>query len=135
MKRTKIYGLFAVLLVMAFMPLGGCNTGGFSATSPRALLDRYFSSAVRQDYGAAYDCYYAAYKAKINRAEYIRHRKQDAAVLKEYKILSVSQTGDSARAKVLLAFGRAGQSKAKPVDITVTENMVKENGDWKIKVW
>ncbi len=115
------------------MPLGGCQSG--SAASPRALLDRYFSSAVRQDYGASYDCYYTAYKAKINRAAYIRHRKQDPSILKGYRIISVAQSGNTARAQVLLAFAPSGPVKAKPVDIMVTENMVKENGDWRIKVW
>lgn len=134
-KTKKIYAtvFFAALLVTALMPFAGCKAG--AGATPQALLDRYFSSAVMQDYGAAYNCYYAAYKAKINRAVYIRHRKEDTSVLKEYRILSVEQSGDAAQAKVLLAFGQAGQPKAKPVDVIVTENMVKENGDWKIKVW
>ncbi|MDA8091062.1 MAG: hypothetical protein M0Z61_12700 [Nitrospiraceae bacterium] len=130
----KIYAIsFSVLLVIALLSFGGCKTG--RSASPQALLDRYFSSAVRQDYAGSYNCYYQAYKAKINRAEYIKRRKEDTSILKEYTILSVSQSGDTAKAKVLLAFDQAGQAKANPVDVTVTENMVKENGDWKIKVW
>ena len=130
----KIFAIwFPVLLLMALLSSGGCKTG--AAASPQALLYRYFCSAERQDYGTAYECYYEAYKAKINRAEYIKRRKEDPSKLKEFKILSVAQSGGSARAQVLLAFEPSGKKKAKPVDITVTENMVKENGNWKIKVW
>ncbi len=119
--------------MVALLPLGGCKTG--VASSPQALLDRYFSSAQKQDYSASYDCYYAAYKAKVNRAEYIKRRKADPSVLKDYKVLSAVQAGDSAQAQVQLTFAPAGKLKATPVVINVTEQMIKENGDWKIKVW
>ncbi|MDA8173211.1 MAG: hypothetical protein M0018_01325 [Nitrospiraceae bacterium] len=107
-----------------------------SAGGPQKTLDAYFSAGVRQDYAAVYNCYYAAYKAKIGKAEYIRRRKEDAAVLKAYKILSVKQNGSTAQAKVLLTFRPALMTaNAKTTDVRVKENLVREGGQWKVQVW
>jgi hypothetical protein len=117
----------AVLLIAA-----GCQQ---SKTGPKELLDKYFSAAVRQDYATAYSCYYDAYKAKVSQAEYIRHRKE-ASVLQSYKVISVKQEGDTAQAEVQLVFGPSDKLKRKePVTTTITEELIKENRAWKIKVW
>lgn len=111
---------------------GGCNSdkGG-----PKALLETYFSSAVKQDYSASYDCYYSAYKEKINKEEYIKHRKE-ASGLQAYRIVSLEQNGDTAYAEVLLTFSPSEKLKRKEaVSTTVKEDLIKEGGEWKIKVW
>ncbi len=125
---------FFTLLIMAIgiLVIAGCNS---SKGGPKDLLDRYFSSAIRQDYAATYACYYAAYKNKINIEDYIRHRKE-ASVLQSYKILSLNDDGISAHAETQLTFGPSQKLNRKdPVSIVVKEEMIKEGGEWKIKVW
>ncbi len=142
MKRTerkdtvrKRYSLILLQLIagaLLFAPGTGCHS---RAADPKELLDRYFSSAIKQDYATTYDCYYAAYKAKVSRDEFIKHRKE-ASVLQSYKIVSLTQDGDTARAEVLLTFAPSEKlNRKEPVSTTVTENMVREGGQWKIKVW
>ena len=126
-KYLLLIFLGAILLIAA-----GCQQ---NKTGPKELLDKYFSSAIKQDYATAYSCYYDAYKAKVTQEEYIRHRKE-ASVLLTYKIISIKQEGDTARAEVQLVFGPSEKLKRKePVTTTVTEGLIKENGAWKIKVW
>jgi hypothetical protein len=121
-----------IILLAASLFASGCHSG---AASPKELLDSYFSSAVKQDYAAVYDCYYSAYKLKINRDEYITHRKE-ASVLQSYSIASLRQDGDTAQARVLLTFAPSARlGRKEPVAMTVTENMIRENDEWKIKVW
>jgi hypothetical protein len=130
-KRYPVIAMF-VLGASLLMLAAGCQK---KITSPKALIDTYFSSAVKQDYSTTYDCYYDAYKAKVSRDEYIRHRKE-ASVLQSYKIVSLTQDDDTAVARVLLTFGPSERLKRKePVSINVTENLVRENGGWKIRVW
>ncbi|HMK48967.1 MAG TPA: hypothetical protein VK435_02850 [Thermodesulfovibrionales bacterium] len=122
----------AVLFGIMFLFAAGCQQG---KTGPKELLDKYFSAAIKQDYATAYSCYYDAYKAKVSQDEYIKHRKE-ASVLQSYKIVSVKQEGDTASAEVQLTFAPSEKLKRKePVTSTVTEEMIKENGAWKIKVW
>jgi hypothetical protein len=131
----KIYPLFVMLVAMALLfAAAGCqskNSGG-----PKALLDRYFSSAIKQDYASTYDCYYAPYMKKVSREDYVKHRKE-ASVLQSYQILALNQEGDNAaRADVQLTFAPSEKlRRSDPVSIRVNENLVKENGEWKIKVW
>jgi hypothetical protein len=129
----KIYSLFVIsTLVLLVMAAAGCNSNN---SSPKELLNKYFTSAVNQDYGTTYDCYYAPYKAKVNKDEYIKHRKE-ASVLQAYKIVSLEQKGDTAHAEVLLTFAPSKKlDRKEPVSTTVKEDMVKEGGDWKITVW
>ncbi|MDA8326892.1 MAG: hypothetical protein M0033_11835 [Nitrospiraceae bacterium] len=138
MKKAPGILLFTIILAMALLP-AGCKAGLFGnnkSYSPQGVLDKYFSSAMRKDYSASYDCYYAAYKAKISKADYVKHRDEDPAVLQKYQILSLRQTDDTALANVLLTFASAKQpGSASPVSINVKENLVKEGGQWKIKVW
>ncbi|MDA8087196.1 MAG: hypothetical protein M0Z75_10895 [Nitrospiraceae bacterium] len=138
MRKAAGFLIFACILAMALLP--GCQSGLFgsnkSGDTPRGLLDRYFSSAMRKDYAASYECYYAAYKAKISKADYVKHRDEDPAALKDYKILSLRQTDDTALANVALTFVSARRPDiTKPVSIDVKENLVREGGKWRIKVW
>jgi hypothetical protein len=130
--RYSFIALQLIAAVALFALASGCHT---KTSDPRELLDRYFSSAVKQDYATTYDCYYSAYKAKVSKDEFIKHR-QEASVLQSYKIVSLTQNGDNAQAQVLLTFAPSEKlNRKEPVSTTVTENMVKEGGQWKIKVW
>lgn len=112
--------------------LGGCNS---SQGSPQATLDKYFSSAVRQDYATTYDCYYKRYQDKVEKDDFIKHRKE-ASILKDYRIVSVTRNGDTAQAVAQLTFAPSEKlHRPEPVTVKVTEDVVRENGDWKIKVW
>ncbi len=122
------------LLVVASISGVGCQSrdnGG-----PRTLLEKYFSSAVKQDYATTYACYYAPYAAKVSKEEYLKHRKE-ASVLQAYNIVFLKQDSDkSAQAEVKLTFAPSEKLHRKePVTTTVKEELVKEDGQWKIKVW
>jgi hypothetical protein len=111
--------------------LGGCAR----REEPRAALERFFSTAQRQDYAATYDCYDAAYRAKVSRDEFVRHRRE-ASPLQSWRVLSVEQHGDRAGGEVALVFGpweRAGRTT--PISKTVHEELVREQGAWRIRVW
>lgn len=124
--------LLLISLLAAALIAGGCAR---EKLGPKELLDKYFSSAVKQDYETAYTCYYAAYKAKVTKEEYIKHRKE-ASVLQSYKILSLKEDNGTAQAEVELTFAPSEKLKRKePATITVKEELVKEGGEWKIKVW
>jgi hypothetical protein len=130
--KVKFRLIYALFFLGILCIAGGCNS---TTGDPKGLLDKYFSSAIRQDYAATYACYYAAYKAKVSEEEYIRHRKE-ASVLQAYKIVALTQDGDVAHAEVQLTFGPSEKLRRKePVTMTVYEDMVKEGADWKIKVW
>jgi hypothetical protein len=121
-----------IILLAASLFANGCHSG---AASPQELLNKYFSSAVKQDYGTAYDCYYTTYKMKISKDEYVKHRKE-ASVLQSYRIASLQQDGDTAQARVLLTFAPSARlARREPLAIIVTENMIRDKGGWKIKVW
>jgi hypothetical protein len=122
---TLIWG---VLLI-----LSGCQS---DTSGPTELLNKFFSSAAKQDYATTYTCYYDAYKAKVSKEEFIRHRKE-ASVLLSYKINSVKlPTGDTAEAEVQLTFGPSEKLKRTgPVTVNLKEELIKEKGEWKIKVW
>ncbi|HEX9113248.1 MAG TPA: hypothetical protein VF888_02790 [Nitrospirota bacterium] len=125
--------LFAIFLLGIMIVTGaGCHS---DKGSPQNLLDRYFSSAIRQDYGTTYACYYKTYKAKVNKDEFIRHRRE-ASVLTAYTVKSIREQGDAAQAEVELTFDKSQKLKRDhPVTALVKEDMVRENGEWKIKVW
>ena len=133
--RTKVRSrnlLLAIPFLITILIAMGCQ---HEKTAPKQLLDKYFSSAIKQDYATTYTCYYAAYKAKVTQEEYIRHRKE-GAVLQSYKILSLKEENGAAQAEVQLTFGPSEKLKRKePVTVTVKEELIKEGGEWKIKVW
>ncbi len=104
-------------------------------SNPRNVLNNYFTTAIKQDFGAQYTYYYNAYKAKVSMDDYIRHR-QDASVITNYSVQSLDVSDDKARAIVRLTFAPSEKLKrSQPVDKTVVEDLVRENGEWKIKVW
>jgi hypothetical protein len=113
--------------------MSGCSR---EPSGPTELLDKFFSSAIKQDYATTYTCYYDAYKAKVSQEEFIRHRKE-ASILQSYKIISIKTLdNNSAEAEVRLTFGPSEKIKRKdPVTVNLKEEMVKEKGEWKIKVW
>ncbi len=124
--------LATLLMVAASMIGAGCHS---DKDNPKDLLNKYFTAAIRQDYAAVYPCYYDAYKAKVSKDEYIRHRK-DASVLRAYTVKSIMEHGNTAQAQVELTFEPSQKLKRdRPFSTAVTEDMVRENGEWKIKVW
>lgn len=105
------------------------------AGGPRELLDRYFSSAVQQDYGATWECYDRSYRSKVARDEYVKHRLE-ASTLVSWKVLTLEERGDTARADVELVFApspRLGRSEA--ATKKVVEDLVREREGWRVKVW
>lgn len=130
MKRFSVYIL--VLSMFVALVMAGCKS---SNDSPRQLLDKYFTSAQKQDYATTYSCYYKAYQQKVNKDEYIKHRKE-ASVLKSYKILSISTKNNSGQATVQVTFAPSVKLKrTKAVTVKVKEDLVKEKDGWKIRVW
>ncbi len=127
------YMIIAALLAgAAIMSGAGCRS---NRDNPKDLLNTYFQASIRQDYAAVYPCYYDAYREKVSRDEFIRHRR-DASVLQAYRVKSISQRGDSAQARVELTFAPSQKLKREhPYSTAVTEEMVREDGEWRIKVW
>lgn len=102
---------------------------------PRELLARYFSTAVRQDYAATWECYDHEYRSKVARDEFVQHRR-DASRLQSWRVLALEDRGDRARAEVELVFAplpRLGRSE--PAKVAVEENLVREPDGWRVKVW
>ena len=126
------YLLFVIPILVILIIAAACS---YEKTGPKELLDKYFSAAIKQDYETVYSCYYAAYKAKVTKEEFIRHRKE-ASVLQAYKILSLKQDSGTAQAEVQLTFGPSEKMKrTEAATVNVKEELVKEGGEWKIKVW
>ncbi len=124
--------LATLLAIAAIMTAAGCHS---DKGEPKDLLNRYFTAAIRQDYADVYPCYYDAYKAKVSKDEYIRHRK-DASVLRAYTVKSITEQGSTAQAQVELTFEPSEKlQRDRPYSTAVTEEMVRENGEWRIKVW
>ncbi|WP_242392526.1 hypothetical protein [Anaeromyxobacter oryzisoli] len=127
---TRFVSITSTLIVAAALAVAACRRGD----DPRAALDRFFGTAVRHDYAATYDCYDAAYRAKVSREDFVRHRA-DASPLQGYRVVSLEQHGDRARATVALDFGPSAKAgRLAPVSTTVEENLVRERGGWKISV-
>ena len=132
--RLKRRPLWCVPFILGVLLLAtGCQ---HDTAGPKELLDKYFSSSIKLDYATTYTCYYAPYKAKVSQEEFVKHRKE-ASVLLSYKIVSIQvPKSDLAEAEVQLTFGPSEKLKRKePAMVTVKEDLVKEKGEWKIKVW
>jgi hypothetical protein len=120
---------FALLLAVA---IPACRRPGGGA---RELLDRYFATAVRQDYAATWECYDRRYRSKIDRDEYVRHRRE-ASRLVSFRTVSLEERGDAARAEVELVFAPApALGRSEPVTKRVVEELVREHEGWRVKVW
>lgn len=125
---------FATLLLTVILTIS-CGCSSSNKGGPKELLDKYFTSAIKQDYAATYNCYYAPYKEKITKEDFIKHRKE-ASVLLSYKIVSLTSAGNTAQAEVVLTFAPSEKLKrTEPATVTVKEELIKENEAWKIKVW
>lgn len=121
-----------ILTTVLFTALTGCTN---KDATPRNTLDKYFMSAIRQDYAETYNCYYAAYKAKVDKSDFIKHRKE-ASVLQGYRIVALNLEGNLAHADTLLTFAPSEKLKrTEPVEVRVKEELINEGGEWKIKVW
>lgn len=133
-KPSLVRGTLAVSVALAAL-LAVAPIGCARRDDSRAALETFFSTAQRQDYAATYDCYDAAYRAKVSRDEYVRHRRE-ASPVQSWRVLSVEQHGDRASAEVALVFGplaKAGRSTL--ASKTVHEELVREQGAWRIRVW
>ncbi len=125
-----------LLLVALLLLVISVATAGFvnGKTNPKEALDKYFTSAMAQDYVTTYGCYCAAYQAKVTEEEYVKHRKE-ASLLQSYKIISLKKEGGVTQAEVELTFGPSEKLKRnQPVTVTVKEDLVKEGRGWKIKI-
>ncbi len=135
--KVKHWLLTVLFLTVVSTALYGCTATQKpgSTTTPKALLDTYFSSAIKQDYAKVYTCYYKEYHTKITLGDYVKHRKE-ASLLKSYKIVSVKENGDRARAEVMLTFAPEKKfHRDRPVTVKTGEDLIRENGSWKVKVW
>jgi hypothetical protein len=120
---------FALLLALA---IPACRR---PASGARELLDRYFATAVRQDYAATWECYDRRYRSKIERDEYVRHRREASRLL-SFRTLSLEEHGDAARAEVELVFAPAPAiGRSEPVTKRVIEELVREREGWRVRVW
>ena len=128
----------ALALLMAMLPqIAGCavaQASGYAGyASPRDTLQTYFGSAMKADYPTTYRAYYAHYRDLVARDEFVSHRKQ-ASLLTAYRIDALSQSGESAVATATLTFAPRG-GETKPRVTVVREDLVRESGSWKIRVW
>jgi hypothetical protein len=123
----------SVLLIAALTALSGCAQGYAGFATPGDALQTYFASARNTDYATTYDSYYRHYRDLVARDEFVSHRRQ-AAVLKDYRIDSLSQKGATAVATVTLTFESKG-GDAKTRLTTLREDLVREADGWKIRVW
>jgi hypothetical protein len=130
---VKKYIVYILSLSMFLaLPLTGCANDQESA---KALLDKYFTSAEKQDYASTYTYYNDEYKKKVPKDEFIKKRK-DASLLQSYKILSMNIQKDQGQASVELTWAPSEKLKrTQPVTVKVQEDLVKEKDGWKIKVW
>jgi len=127
--------IWVVMLLMVAALIAGSGCSQKDKGGPKQLLEKFFSSAIQQDYATTYTCYYNAYKAKVSKEEFIKHRKE-ASVLQAYKIVSLTQNPDTANAEVHLTFAPSEKlNRKEATETTVNEEMVKEKDGWKIKVW
>ena len=102
---------------------------------PRALIARFFDTAVQQDYASTWQCYDSRYKAKVDQDEYVRHRRE-ASALQSWRILSLDHKGHEAEAVVELTFAPSQRlNRPAPSTKRVVEQMVREPEGWRIKVW
>jgi hypothetical protein len=102
---------------------------------PRELLERYFATAVRQDYAETWECYDQSYRSKVARGEFVQ-RRREASRLQSWKMVSLEQQGDHARAGVELVFAPSPKlGRSEPARTTVVEELVREREGWRIKVW
>jgi hypothetical protein len=138
-----MHRLFRTLALAAAVALAALCTVGCSQSvtgpypgfaTPRATLDTFFQSALRQDYATTYACYYQAYHDKIAADEFASHRRQ-AAVLRGYQLDAIRTSGGTAQASVTLTFADPNVGSTATRQIHTQENLIDQGGSWRIKVW
>ncbi len=131
MKKQTRY-ILALSVLLAALAITGCSG---SQPGPRELLDKYFTSAEKQDYATTYSCYYKEYRDKVPENEFISRRKE-ASVVQAYQILSLETDKTQGKAMVKITFAPSATLKRpQPVTVQVEEDLIKEADGWKIKVW
>lgn len=141
MRGLTTTGFLAFLLAVALSGAVGCASEGGtrSATkadfsSPRATLDTFFESARRLDYKTTYSCYDQPYQERISEKDFVDHRTR-AAILRSYRIDSLSVGEGSAVATVTLTFAPEPGGTVQGKTIQTRENLVKQAASWKVRVW
>lgn len=135
LRRSAAARALAGAFLLAVAATACRRPGGGGGGGPRELLERYFSTAVRQDYAATWSCYDRGYRSKIPQDEYVR-RRADASRLVAWRTVSLDERGDTARARVELTFAPSQRlGRAAPVTKTVEEDLVREADGWRVKVW
>ncbi|HBP64096.1 MAG TPA: hypothetical protein DD730_07460 [Desulfosporosinus sp.] len=125
--------LVCILALSMFVITGisGCSPKG---QSPQELVDKYFSSAQKQDYATTYTCYDSEYQKKVTKDDFINHRKE-ASVVQSYKVLQLDTEKNTASATVEIIYTASEKfNRTEPVTIKVQEDLIKEGNSWKIKV-
>ena len=127
----------SVAIVVALLAPAACaigSPGGYAGYStPSDALSTFFVSARNADYAKTYEAYYGHYHDLVAKDEFVSHRAQ-ASRLTAYRVDSLAARGDSAVATVTLTFAPAGGGGATRTT-TVREDLVREAGGWKIRVW
>ena len=119
------------LSVFVILSLSGCSA---KEQSPKELVDKYFTSAQKQDYATTYTCYDSEYQNKVTKDDFISHRKE-ASVVQSYKVLQLDTQKDTGKATVEITFAPSAKLKrTKPVIVKVNEDLIKQTDGWKIKV-
>jgi hypothetical protein len=132
----------AVLVAMILVALFGCAvnpSGGQSGypgfDTPQATLDTFFTSRMKKDFETTWQAYYKHYSEKVTKEEFLQHSKEDPSILTAYTIRSVEPSGtDAATAQVSLTF-KTNNAATPTSQVDVTENLVNEDGKWRIAVW
>ena len=130
--RISVLSLAIALAAVAFTTFA--PKAQSAPSTPRTVLDTFFSSAEHLDYATTYGCYYQHYRDLVPQEEFVNRRKQ-GPVLTGYRIDSLSVNGTFADANVTLTFAPKPGSGATPRTTTAHEQLVVESGGWKIKVW
>ncbi len=130
-KRLTGY-ILALSVIIVLLSGIGCST---QHSGPKELLDKYFTSAQKQDYATTYTCYYQEYRKKVPQQEFVNRRK-DASVVQTYKILELTTQANTGKALVQITFApSAKMNRSEPQTVKIQEDLIKEGDEWKIKVW
>jgi hypothetical protein len=137
-----VVGLLVVALLVVVLVLAG-SRGSIRAqaesvypgfATPQDALQTFFGSAQRGDYATTYSSYYRLYQDRVTEQEYVMRRAQ-AAALTSFTLGPVSISGDAAEATATLVFAAnpAGGTPARTAQ--VHEDLARQAGGWKIRVW
>jgi len=123
--------IILTLSALVILSLNGCSP---KEQNPQELVDKYFTSAQKQDYAMTYTCYDSEYQKKVTKDDFISHRKE-ASTVQSYKILQLDTQKNTAQASVEITYTASEKfNRSEPVTIKVQEDLIKEGNGWKIKV-